>query len=122
MRPIAFLFRGDELRPSDFDTILGAIFKTVLKMNQRSLFHLRSGGILLTRFSQRTTAVSRGRVFKNKSVSYTLNDDKELRATLAVAFAASAGSRHHSLEVQALPATLLRHPVDCVTASAISLS
>jgi uncharacterized protein DUF6883 len=122
MPPIAFLFKGDEARLSDFQVILDAIFEAILAMNPECTLHVRSGGILLNCFSQRTTAVSRGRVFKNKSISYTLNDDKELRATLAVAFAASAGSRHHNLEVQTLPAMLLRQPIDCVTGSEIPLS
>jgi hypothetical protein len=121
MPPIAFLFKGDEARLSDFDLILDAIFKSVLSKNPKCSFHVRSGSILLTSLSQRTTAVGRGRVFNLKSVGYTLSDDKELRATLAVALAASAGNRHHNLEVQALPAMLLSKPIDCVAVSEIPL-
>lgn len=122
MAPIAFLFKGAESRLSDFEIILDSIFRTILAINPESLFHVRSGGILLPYFSQRTTAVSRETVSSGKSVSHTLRDDKELRATLAVAFAASAGTLHHNLEVQTLPAMLLRQPIDCVTVSAIPLS
>lgn len=122
MPPIAFLFKADEARLSDFEVILDAIFTSVLATYPESLFHVRSGGILLSRFSQRMTAVSRGAVFKEKSVSYTLSDDRDLRAVLAVAFAESAGARHHNLEVQTLPAKLLRRPIDCVTVSDMPLS
>jgi hypothetical protein len=122
MPPTAFLFRADELRISDFGLILNIIFSRILASDRESKFHVSSGGILLSRFSEKTTAVGRGRLFNSKNVKYTLSDDKTLRAILAVAFGESVGSRHHKLDVQAIPATLLRQSIDCVTVSEMPIS
>ena len=102
MPPIAYLFRGDVARVTDLEGILKAIFRSVLTICPEYSFHVRSGGILLPSFSQRTTGVRRGTIFGRHSVSYTVNDDKDLRATLADAFAESAGSRYHQVDVETL--------------------
>jgi len=117
MPTIAFLFRGDDSRVSDFDLICEAIFQTVLTLGPEGVFDVRSGGILLWRFSERITAVHRTLVAKRTSIGHTVRDDKELRATLAVAFAASVSAQRHHLDVKSLPRTLLRQPVECITVS-----
>ena len=46
MPTIAYLFTGDDLRPTDFDLIFRVIFAQVLSEMPGASFHLRSGGIL----------------------------------------------------------------------------
>ncbi len=118
--PVAFLFNGDEARVIDFDVICEAIFRAVLSDSPKTAFDVRSGGVLLWRFSERTTAVHRTMVAKRLSDGYTISNDKDLRKKLAVAFAASVGAQYHRLEPESLPWTLLTHPIECVTVSELS--
>src|SRR5260370_18348852 len=119
MPPIAFLFRGDESRVSDFDLICKAIFEAVLAIAPEVNFDVRSGGILLWTFTEKTTAVQRTLAGKWRSSGRTISDDKDLRATLAVRFAASASAQYNHLQVKTLPRLLLRHNIECITVSDI---
>lgn len=121
MPPIAYLFRADLARVTDLEVILKAIFRSVLSICPEYSFQVRSGGIFLHFFTRRTTGARRGTIFGLDSVSHTLNDDGDFRATLAVAFAESAGSRHHQIDVETLPKLLLTKPIDCVTVSDLPL-
>jgi hypothetical protein len=121
MPTIAFLFQGDDLRVGDFDLICEAIFQAVLSTTSEDNFHLRSGGILLQRFSERMTAVSRARISNRPTISYTVSDDKALRATIAAAFAVSASAQHHRFETEALSTVFVTKEVECVTVSDMRL-
>ena len=113
MPAIAFLFDGTDLDFSDCDLAYRVIFSEVLKRARRSHLHLREGAILLSRFSYRTSAVESSNKGKRPSVSHTERDDKELRMTLAVAFASSAASKFYMLDADKLARTLLTVPVEC---------
>ncbi len=117
---VAFLFNGSEARASDFDVICEAIFEAVLNDSPEAAFDVRSGGVLLWRFSERTMAVHRTMVAKRLSDGYTISDNKDVRKKLAVALADSVSSQYHHLEPEVLPWTLLRHSVECVTVSELT--
>jgi hypothetical protein len=120
MTPIAFLFRTDKLQTSDLDRWCRIIFRHVLAATPEANFHLRAGGVLLWRFTYRTSAVERKTRGKYPSVSHTLSDDAELRATLAVAFAKSAAAQPHHIDTDELSTVLLREKIDCITVSEMS--
>lgn len=119
MPTIAYLFASEKLIPSDLyiDSCCRMIFSNVLASSPWADFHLRSGGLLLWRFSYRTTGVERTAAGKYPSVSHTLSDDKELRATLAVTFAKSVAAQYHHIDSATLSTTLLRQTIECITAS-----
>jgi len=121
MPTIAFLFRGDELRVTDLDLIYDGIFKSVLSATPEGNFHLSSGAILLDRFSSRITSVGSNRVAGHSAISWTVSDEKKLRATIAVTFAQSACARYHRLEAASLPRVLLTQSIECVTISDTTL-
>jgi hypothetical protein len=122
MPTIAFLFNGDRLKISDADFITKIIFESVLSTAPKSHFQLRCGSLLLSRFSYRTTAVHRSKVGKHSSLGYTQSDDKELRKTLAVAFASSVSAQYHHIDADELSYLLLVHNIECFTISDISLA
>jgi hypothetical protein len=122
MPTIAYLFSGDELQRSDFDLVCRVIFGEVLASAPETRFDLRSGCVLLSTFTYRTTAVERTTVGKYPSVSHTLRDDKALRSTLAVAIAKSIAERYHHIDTDALSTMLLRQEVECITASELPLA
>jgi hypothetical protein len=121
MPTIAFLFRGDDFNAGDSDLVCEVVFRTVFGTAHDATFHLRSGGILLHRFSERITALSRETVSGRSNVGLTVSDDKKLRATLAVAFADSVAAGYHHLQTTDLSRELLTAPVECVAASDIDL-
>jgi hypothetical protein len=122
MPTIALLFNGDQLKVSDADLITRTIFDAVLRTAPESRFQLRSGGVLLSRFSYRTTAVHRSKIGKHTALGYTQSDDKELRKTLAVTFAASVAAQYHRIDADELSYLLLIHNIECFTISDIPLS
>src|SRR5260370_39640288 len=122
MPTIAYLFSGDDVRPTDLDLVCRAIFAQVLSEMPGASFHLRSGGILLWTFSSRTTAIQRSKVGKYPSVGHTESDDKALRSALAVAFARSVAARYHRIDTGALPSMLMKLAVECITSSELSIT
>jgi hypothetical protein len=122
MATVAFLFNGDRLKFVDANLITRIVFESVLQIAPESHFHLRSGGVLLWRFSYRTTAVHRTKVGKHTSLGHTQSDDKELRKTLALAFASSVSAQYHHIDADELSFLLLIHNVECFTISDVSLT
>jgi hypothetical protein len=93
----------------------------VLSATPEGNFHLSSGAILLDRFSSRITSVGSNRVAGHSAISWTVSDEKKLRATIAVTFAQSACARYHRLEAASLPRVLLTQSIECVTISDTTL-
>lgn len=122
MPTVAFLFNGNQLKFSDSDLITTVIFESVLRIAPESHLQLRSGGVLLWRFSYRTTAVHRSKVGKHAPLGYTQSDDKDLRKTLALAFASSVAAQYHRIDTDELSYLLLVHNMECFTVSDIPLA
>ncbi|HEX4005506.1 MAG TPA: hypothetical protein VHX60_04995 [Acidobacteriaceae bacterium] len=121
MPTIAFLFNGSETDYGDFYEIYHVIFAQVLTRARDSSFQLRGGTVSLSRFSSRMSAVERNTRGRYPSVGHTETDDKQLRATLAFRFAASAASVHHQIDTDTLSMTLLQVPVEAIAASELPI-
>lgn len=123
MRPHIFLFNGDdaELQARLGSSMWRSFFSAILQHAPTSAFDVRSGAILLSDFTYRITGVQRGKMGGTRAISHTLEDDKDLRKTIALDFAESACVFWSSINVHDLTWALLTHNVECIMVSDLDM-
>ncbi len=119
MRPISFLFNGDEaeIQGSFARCVLGRMLEVILQHAENASFDVRIGTLPLTHFTYKIEAVEKKKVAGRLCIGHTLSDDKDLRKALAVDFGRAVAARWPKVDSEHLPIILLTHNIECVTIS-----